>query len=431
MLKDMMVCVVVFVVGSLGQFAMADWAGFRGTGVRGVSSEKGLAVTWSETENLAWKTSLPGPGSSSPIVLEDRVFITCYSGYGLDPDKPGDLNSLKRHLLCIRIDDGQVLWERVVPVTPPEDPYKGMLREHGYASQTPATDGEHIYVFFGKSGVLAFDLEGTRLWRRSVGTGSDKAHWGSAASPILLENMDIVNAWDESKSLYALDKETGKELWKRDLSETGLSFATPVLAERADGRVELVVSLPSELWGLDPDTGRSLWLARTGIDDSIIPTPVIADGVAYVYGGGPRSSGSLAVRTGGSGDVTDTHILWTSKDVTSPPSPVLVGSFLYSVSDSGRICCVDAKTGELRYNEQLPASGRFAVYASPVAAEGRIYAVTRKKGTLVIAAKPQFQMLAHNTLASDESDFNASPAVSNKCLFLRSNRSLYCIRKAP
>ncbi|MBN1817277.1 MAG: PQQ-binding-like beta-propeller repeat protein [Sedimentisphaerales bacterium] len=410
--------------------AASDWTGFRGPGSRGISSETGLPVTWSETENLAWKTPLPGPGSSGPIVLGDKVFVTCYSGYGLDPHTPGELSHLKRHLICIRTGDGTILWDKAIPAAMPEDPYKAMLREHGYASQTPVTDGEHLYVFFGKTGVLAFDLDGRQLWQHSVGTGSDKALWGSASSPALTKNMVIVNAWDESKTLYALDKKTGKEIWKRDLSETGLTFTTPVLNERADGVVELVVSLPSQVWGLDPETGQTLWFARTGIDDSMIPTPVIVDGVAYIHGGGPRSFGSLAVRTGGTGDVTNTHIVWSSKEVASPPSLVVAENFLYWVNDSGKAFCMNAQTAELQFSEQLPATGRFAVYASPVTAEGRIYIVTRKKGTIVIAAKPQFQLVAHNMLASDESDCNASLAVGNKCLFLRSNRYLYCIKNA-
>ncbi|MBN1125404.1 MAG: PQQ-like beta-propeller repeat protein [Sedimentisphaerales bacterium] len=431
MQRNMITCAIILIAGIMSSVAAADWTGFRGPGARGISSETGLPVVWSETENLAWKTLLPGPGSSSPVVLGDKIFVTCYSGYGLDPDKPGDIGNLKRHVLCFRVDDGTVLWDKAVPAALPEDPYKAMLREHGYASQTPVTDGEHLYVFFGKTGVLAFDLDGTQLWRTSLGTGSDKLLWGSASSLALYKNLVIVNAWDESKTLYALDKKTGKEIWKKDLSETGLTFATPVLVEQADGHVEIVVSLPSQLWGLDPETGRSLWFARTGINDTMIPTPVIVDGVAYIHGGGPRSYGSLAVRTGGKGDVTDTHILWSSKEVASPPSLVVVDGFLYWINDSGKAFCMDAGTGEVRYKEQLPAGGRFAVYASPVAAEGRIYVVTRKKGTIVIAAKPEFQMLAHNIIAVDESDFNASLAISNKCLFLRSNRFLYCIQKTP
>jgi outer membrane protein assembly factor BamB len=427
----MMICGIGLAIVLAGHATNADWVGFRGPGALGVSDVKGLVVNWSETENLAWKIPLPGPGSSSPIVLGDRVFVTCYSGYGLDRDNPGDQKNLKRHLLCINANDGKLIWNKTIDAVLPEDPYKGMFREHGYASQTPATDGQRIYVFFGKTGVLAFDLNGEQLWHSSVGTGSDKMLWGSASSPVLHKNMVFVNAWDESKMLYALDKKTGEQVWKRDLSETGLTFCTPVVADSADGKAELIISLSSELWGLNPDTGESLWSAYTDINDSMIPTPVVVDGVAYINGGGPRSSGSLAVRTGGKGDVTKTHVVWSSKEVYSPPSPVIVDGLMYWVDGSGKACCADAATGKLRYGEKLPASGRFAVYASVMAADGKIYAVTRKGGTFVLAAKPTFQILAHNKFASDDSDFNGSPAVSARRLFLRSNRFLYCLKEAP
>ena len=421
---------VLWVVTWAQQASAADWMGFRGPGSRGISEETGLAVSWSETENLAWKTPLPGPGSSSPIVLGERVFVTCYSGYGLDPNRPGDPNNLKRHLLCIHATDGQVLWDTAVPAARPEDPYRGMLREHGYASQTPVTDGQRVYVFFGKTGVLAFDLDGRQLWRTSVGTDTDQKSWGAAASLALYKNLLFVNAWDESKALYALDTQTGREVWKKDASKTGLSFCTPVVTSRGDGGAELVVVVPSQVWGLDPETGRQLWFARTGIDDDMIPTPVIVDGVAYVHGGGPRQYGSLAVRTGGDGDVTDTHVVWSTKNVASPPSPVVVEDLMYWADGYGRACCADTRTGELRYSEKLPITQRFAIYGSMVAAEGRLYVVTRRDGTFVLAARPEYQIVAHNRFASDDSDFNASPAVGDKRLFLRSNRFLYCVQQA-
>jgi len=188
----------------------------------------------------------------------------------------------------------------------------------------------------------------------------------------------------------------------------------------------LIMALPKQIWGLDPKTGQQRWFVRNTLEGSQIPTPVIVDNVAYVHGGGPRSSGSLAVRLGGQGDVTDTHVLWSSKAVSSPPSPVLLDDLLYWVNGSGKACCADARTGELRYEEALPGGGRFAVYASVVAAEGRLYAVMRKGGTVVLAAQPEFRILAHNKLASDESDFNGSPAIANGQLFLRSDRYLYC-----
>ena len=414
----------------LGNVWAGEWTRFRGPNGTGVSDETGLPATWSETENLAWKTPLPGAGASSPILWGGRIFLTCYSGYGLDRDDPGDQSQLQRHLICVRASDGKMLWNKSVGAVLPEEPYKGMMRENGYASQTPVTDGRLVYVLFGKTGVIAFDMEGNRAWQTSVGTGSAKMHWGSAASPILYRDLLLVNAWDESKSLVALSKQTGKRIWQADLSEAGLSFSTPVLVDPGNGQMELVVPMPGQVWGLSPETGEKLWSIRTNHSTVITASPIAGKGTAYVHGGGPQGSGSLAVRAGGKGDVTDTHVEWTSSEMTGPPSPVLLKGLLYWVDGSGKACCMDAKTGELRYSEQLPVSGRFAAYASVVAADQKLYAVTRTSGTFVLAAEPRFKVLAHNTFASDDSEFNASPAISDGRLFLRSDRFLYCLEKA-
>jgi outer membrane protein assembly factor BamB len=220
-------------------------------------------------------------------------------------------------------------------------------------------------------------------------------------------------------------------VWKKDLSTTGLTYSTPVVSTFGGDHTELVIAVPTQVWGLEPETGQQLWFADTGINDDMIPSPVIHDSVAYIHGGGPRQHGSLAVRLGGQGDVTDTHVLWSGKQVTSPPSPVIVDDLMYWVDGYAKACCIETTTGRLRYGEKLPVSDQFPVYASAVAAEGRLYIVTRKSGTFVLAAKPKFEILAHNQFPSDTSDFNASPAISNKCLYIRSNRYLYCIKQIP
>ena len=419
---------VLWMVTWVGQASAADWTGFRGPGARGVSEETGLAVSWSETENLAWKAPLPGPGSSCPIVLGERVFVTCYSGYGLDPNRPGDLNNLKRHLLCVRTTDGEVLWDKAVPAALPEDSYRGMLREHGYASQTPVTDGQRVYVFFGKTGVLAFDLDGKQLWQRSVGTDSDQKRWGAAASLALYENLLFVNAWDESKTLYALDTQTGREVWKKDVSEN----RAVVLHARGDRprRRRRGTGGGRSLPGLGAGPGnRPATLVRSyGHQRRHDPHPRDCRRYRVRPRRRPptiRLSGRAHGRRRGCH--RHAHSL-VGKNVTSPPSPVLVDGLMYWADGYGRACCAAPKTGELHYSEKLPITQRFAIYGSVVAAEGRLYVVTRKDGTFVLAAKPQYQIVAHNQFASDDSDFNASPAVSNKCLFLRSNRFLYCVR---
>ncbi|MDH3584622.1 MAG: PQQ-like beta-propeller repeat protein [Phycisphaerae bacterium] len=405
-----------------------DWPGFRGPEGSGISAERGLPVKWDDNTNMAWKTPLPGPGSSSPIIQGKRVYVTCYSGYGTNRDEPGQIKNLARHLLCIDRSNGKVIWKSDVPAETPEDPFQGYLTEHGYATSTPVTDGERIYVFFGKSGVYAFDLDGKRLWHHAVGKSSSNRRWGSAASPILYKNLLIVNASEESRSLRALDRKTGREVWAADGDALQLAYATPVVVTLKDGRHDLVATMPEELWGLNPETGKLRWFAEIKPNGNISPTPVARDGIVYVYGGF-RVRGSLAVRAGGKGDVTETHVVWTSRDSSYVPSPLLSGPYLYVVNDRGDAHCISAADGESVYQERLPTSSRNKpFYASPVLAEGRLYCTSRRDGTFILAADPKFKLIAQNRFVSDTSDFHGSPAVSDGQILLRSNKFLYCIQ---
>lgn len=402
----------------------ADWSRFRGPNGSAVSDETGLPVTWNDKENIAWKVDLPGPGSSSPIVSGDRVYVTCYSGYGVDREDPGNLADLKRNLLCLGLADGQIVWQKEIPATVPEDPYRGMLTDHGYASSTPATDGERIFVSCGKSGVVAFDKDGTQLWQTSVGTGSAIMGWGSGTSLLLYKNLVIVNANAESEAIVALDKATGKEVWKTPATGYAGSWSTPVLADLPGGGQDLVVLMPGEIWGLDPNDGALLWFfpgVRGGANTSL----VTKDGIVYAISGGPGGSGSVAVRAGGHDDVSKTHLVWQETLGSYVPSPVAVGEHLFWTDDRGTAYCVDAKTGEQVYRERLPNAGN--VYASVVAADGKLYVPSRANGTFVLAAGPEFKVLAHNVLESDSTDFNATPALADGRLLLRSNQALYCI----
>jgi outer membrane protein assembly factor BamB len=345
----------------------------------------------------------------------------------VDRRNPGQPADLKRHLLCVSVADGKIIWQRSAGAVLPDDPYRGNIGEHGYASNTPVTDGKHVYAFFGKSGIWAYDIEGNQLWQKGLGSESSNRRWGSAASPILYRNLLIVNASEESLTLYALDKMTGEEAWKVEADKMELSYSTPVIVKRPDGRDELVIAVPSEVWAFEPETGKLNWYAHTTLGGNISPTPVASGGLLYVFGGFP-STEAAAIRLGGSDDVTDTHIVWTSRDASYVPSPVVHGGHLYWVSDRGRAYCADAQTGKVIYNEKLPArGGSKPFYASAVLADGKLYVVSRTSGTFVLAPKPQFEQVAHNILASDDSDFNASPAISNGRIFLRSNRALYCV----
>jgi outer membrane protein assembly factor BamB len=413
---------VPFFVLALSVALGADWRQFRGPGGLGVSGEKGLPIEWSSKKNIAWKVRLPGPGSSSPVTVGDRVFVTCYSGYGLDAKDPGDMEDLRRHLLCLDRSNGTVLWTKEFEPVLPEHKYAGEGSYQGYSASTPITDGERLYVFFGKSGVFCFDLAGKQIWHVLVGKGTNG--WGSGASPIFYKNLLIVNASVESGSLVALDKMTGKEIWKAPGIRSAWNTPAPVTTPSGD--TELVVSIQDHLLGLNPDTGKELWKAE-GVHRYVCPSVVSHDGVVYAIGGG---SASLAVRAGGRGDVTESHGVWREKKGSNVSSPIYHDGHLYWASDSGGLVhCQDAATGKFVYSERLkPDSGQ--IWASPVLADGKLYYVSKHNGVYVVAAQPKYALLAHNVLEDDKSRTNASMAVSDHQLLMRTDEYLYCIGTA-
>ncbi len=411
----------------VAQAEPGEWTRFRGPNGSGSATGANAPTTWSATNNLQWKTALPGPGSSSPIVCGERVFVTCYSGYG-DGSAGGSPDKLRRHLLCLDLATGKVLWEQAVAAEQPEDDFSGFLTEHGYASSTPVTDGQRVYGFFGKTGVLAFDFSGKQLWKVNVGRQSSNRRWGSGASLLLYKNLVIVNAAEESRSIRALDALTGAEAWKAESAALELCFGTPALADCGGGRTDLAVAVPGEVWGLNPDTGKLRWFAQTEIAGNVSPSVVTADGIVYATGGYPRQ-GTAAVRAGGKGDVTQTNLLWASSNASYVPSPVVCGGNLLVVNDQGFVTCFEAKSGKLVYKERLPGvGGNKPFYASAVVANGLLYAVSRRGGAYVLQASPPFTLVARNTLAGDESDFNGTPAFSGSQIFLRSNRFIYCVK---
>ncbi|MCX7009082.1 MAG: PQQ-binding-like beta-propeller repeat protein [Kiritimatiellaeota bacterium] len=221
-------------------------------------------------------------------------------------------------------------------------------------------------------------------------------------------------------------------MWKSESESMELCFSTPALADCGNGRTDLVVAVPGELWGFNPDTGKLRWFAQTGIRGNVSPSVVASDDVLFVTGGFPQS-GTVAVRGGGKGDVTKTHLLWSSEDASYVPSPVVQGDHLFFVSDRGVATCLEAQTGKVVTKEPLPgitSTGRGGkpVYASTLLIGKHLYAVTRRKGAFVLDAAPQMKVVAQNSFTGDESDFNATPAISNNQLFLRSNKFLYCIK---
>lgn len=414
-----------FIASSASIANADDWTRFRGENGSGISTAKNVPTTWSDTENLVWKLDLPGEGSSSPIVSGDRIFVTCYSGFGANGD---DASKLVRSLFCVDANTGETLWSKDAPAPPREDPWQGYISEHGYASNSATTDGKIVYAFHGKSGVFAYDMDGQELWSHPVGTESSNRRWGSGASLILYNDFLIVNAAEESRTVYALEKATGKEVWKSEASALELCYSTPALVKRADGKTDLVVAVAGEVWGLNPDTGKLAWFVETQLTGNLSPSPLVVDESIFVFGGF-RSSGSYRIRAGGKGDVTKSHVDWQSRSSSYVATPVHHDGRLYWADDQGIAWCLDAATGKQIYRERIPglkAGGR-PVYASPILANEQLYIVTRRDGTLVVPATIAFDVKSANRFESDTTDFNATPAVHGNHLILRSNKALYCV----
>lgn len=396
-----------------------QWSRFRGPSAMGTTDQKGLPLEWSDDKNIAWKIETPGAGASSPIVAKDRIYLTTYSGYFVPGEDRGSLEDLKRHLLAIDPKDGSILWNKPIAAKLPEE---SQIRDHGFAASTPAADEDRVYVFFGKTGVFAFDHSGKQLWQTDVGENTNG--WGSAASPVLYKDLVIINASVESESLIALDRKTGKEKWRQEGIKE--SWNTPVIVTAKSGRTELIVPIAGSVLAFNPDSGKPLWSCKTDIGWYMVPSVVAYDGVVYCLGGRSGIT-ALAVRAGGEGDVTETHRLWTSQKGSNVSSPVFLDGYLYWMNDSQGIAyCAEASTGKVLYEERLPRADQ--IYASALLADGKIYYFTRSGRTFVLAANPKFDQIAINDI-SDRSVFDGSPAVMGDKLLIRSNKYLYCLGK--
>lgn len=428
----------------------SDWPRFRGPNGSGVSTdEKPTPATWTDTENVKWSIDLPGPGSSCPIVVGDKVFVTCWTGYGLDRQNPGDQSQLKRHLLCVDRETGTTLWDQEIDPYLPEDKYGGMFAEHGYTSHTPVSDGEKVFVFFGKTGVIAFDMEGKKLWQTSVGTESDPRDWGSASSPLLYKDWVIVPANAESHALYALKKDTGEVAWKQEAQGFEGTWGSPVLAETEGGEQQIVLAVPGEIWAFHPETSKLAWYAKGSGGDSCSTSAITENGIVYIVGG--RDGGTVAIKTGGTGDVSASNTLWSSSIQGGIGTPVLHDGKIYSISREV-VTCLDAATGEQIFKKRLeappepeaavdtPAEGESEgrrggrgggfmnqSYSSPVVADGKLYFVTRGGLVYVFAIGDELEQIAVNRFGSDEADFSATPAISDGEIFIRSSKKLYCV----
>ena len=444
--------------------AASDWARFRGPNGSGVSLDsRPVPTVWSESENLKWKTKLPGPGLSCPIVIGDRIVVTCWSGYAVDEAKPGSLNDLKRNVLCLDKSTGDLLWSHAEAPVLPEDEFRGMFAQNGYASHTPATDGERVYVFFGKSGVIAFDLgEGRKLWQHGVGENLERRGWGSASSPIVYKHLVIVPAFIEGDKMVAFDGATGKVAWSQDSPGYTSNWSTPILVE-AEGRTDLVLAVPGEVWGVNPENGKLRWYCEIPGSDSARAS-VVADGeIVIAMAGGRGASTSMAIRAGGKGDVKDSHVVWTGRDVSSTASPVIHDGKMYLVNNkvatsvdmatgkrigqtrlagtsggarAGREARSDESSGSEGQEDNAEGRGRGGYggggmggqdYSSPVIAGDHLFYTSRNGEVFVVELGEEMKQVSTNSFTSDRTDYSATPAISDGEMFIRSANAVYCI----
>ena len=298
--------------------------------------------------------------------------------------------------------------------------YYWALALHGYASSTPVADDSGVYVFYGTTGVAAYDHSGKLKWEKSCGTRYDA--YGSASSPILYGDLLIVQANAVAEKVIAFDKRTGREVWH--VATSGDKQYTPSIVRRDQGDELIFYEKKGKFAAADPATGRLLWHCSSP-EGYMNPIPLVHNDIVYAAGG---INQMFAVRAGGRGDVNDSHVLWRiGSSISNVSTVVFHDGYLYgSQNNQGVVTCIDIKTGKRAYNGRLqPSSG--VMYASPILAAERLYYVSREKGVYVVAAKPQFELLAHNVIETDDSIFNGTPAVSDGRLYLRSDKCLYCI----
>ncbi|MFN4258357.1 MAG: PQQ-binding-like beta-propeller repeat protein [Gemmataceae bacterium] len=382
-----------------------DWPRWRGPDGNAVSSLSPLPTRWGQNENILWKTAIPGEGSSSPIVWGDSLFLTS----ALDDGE-------RRLVHCLDRDSGQIRWSRAIVDKNPER----TSAMTGHAASTPATDGQRVIAFFGNAGVVCYDFAGKQLWHRRLGEFDTEL--GLASSPVLdRDRVILVCDHDGTRFtsfdsyLIALDFATGKEAWKTERRGLERSWSTPILAPATGGKRELIVSGQDYVRAYDPETGRQLWQVA-GTTGWVTPSPVFGHGLIFVTSG--KDGPTLAVRPGGRGEV---QAVWQHpRGGAYVCSPLLYADHLYVIHEMGFLTCWEARTGKHLYRERLP--GKFT--ASPVAGDGKIYVTNEAGVTYVLAAGPNFMMLARNVL--DEYTL-ASPAIAHGQLFLRTEKHVHAI----
>lgn len=420
-LRPELCCIIwlVLFAGVLpGTVQAENWPCFRGPSRQGISTEKDIPVKWSGTENICFKREIPGRGWSSPIVWGDRIYLTTATEEGT----------------CLRLvriarQSGAILWDKEISRQKAGHKHAS----NSYATSTPATDGEHIYTLAADGGIVCASMDGDMLW--SYRDFEYYSEHGLGVSPVLYDETVIVaydwsspgpdkkvgwqKPWDESL-IISLDKNTGKIRWKGKRGQSRIAHVTPnILSE--GGAEQLISAAGDVIQGFDLTTGERIWTAKTS-GEGVVPSVVIGDGLIFQTSGfgEPRL---LAIRTGGKGDVTATHIAWASpNDVPMIPSMLYVKPYLYTLTEGGVARCRDADTGKSVWRKRLP--GRYS--ASPVFADGRIYFLSEQGKTTVIEAGPEFKKIAQNDL---KEKCVAGIAISQGHIFIRSESNLYCIGK--
>ena len=416
-----------------------DWVQFRGPGARGVVEDQNLPETWSTTENVAWVADISGLGWSSPIVSGDSVFLTSVvsaaeveapqGGLYFGGERPTPTAVHHWMVYAVNVATGALQWERDVHTGVPTGSHH---LKNTFASETPVTDGQRLYAYFGNVGLYCLDMDGQVLWSREVEPSQTRLGWGTAASPVLHDGrLYVVNDNNEQSYLMALSAETGAELWRVDRDE-GTNWSTPYVWEN-DQRTELVTTGTGKVRSYDLQ-GTLLW-ELTGMSSITIPTPFSEFGLLYTSSGyiGDRKRPVFAIRPGASGDISlapgatsGEYIAWFQPQAGPyNPSPILYGDHYYTLLDRGFFTAHDARTGEEIYSRQRIAVGA-AFTSSPWAYNGRIFALSEDGDTYVIQAGTEYALLGVNAL--DEFSM-ATPAIAQGSLFIRTASKLYRIRE--
>jgi len=420
-------------------FAEVNWPCFRGMS-GGVAEDKALPVSWSPTENVVWKADVPGRGWSCPVVWGDKIFLSTVASKGRTEEARkglyfgGDRKKASEAIhawivCCFDWERGKVVWQKTVHQGKPAQP---VHIKNTYASETPVTDGEHVYFYFGNVGVFCFDLEGKEIWRKKLDPVKIRYNWGTAASGVLYgDRLFIVNDNNEESYLLALDKKTGKEIFRVEREEQS-NWATPYVWQNAE-RTELVTCGSGKNRSYDPD-GKLLW-ELGGMSVIAIPTPVAKNGLLYIcsgYVGDRKNRPIYAIRPGASGDITlqdnqDTseYIAWHHK-FGGPynPSPIAYGDYFYILYDRGTVSCFDARTGKVIYEKQRLAKDARAFTAAPWANDGKLFFLSEDGDTFIVQAGSEFKVLGRNAL---NEMCMATPATLRGSIIIRTLTKLYRI----